>query len=376
MPWEVRTVMDRKREMVLLASQPGANIAAIARAFHVQRSVVYKWLRRYKEGGEGGLREASRRPSSSPGRTSAEVEKAILRVRDDKHWGARKIARRLSDLEEATVPASTVHSVLQRHGRIDPVASAAHQSCTRFEHEHPNELWQMDFKGYFKTGAGRCNPLTILDDHSRFCICLQACDDQTTETVQERLTRVFDCYGLPWRMTMDNGSPWGDEGGRRLTRFTAWLVRIGVRVSHSRPYHPQTQGKDERFHRSLDAELLRWVTFRDNNDAQRHFDPWRDSYNCERPHEALAMNAPVSRYQPSLRRMPATLPPIEYGVTDQIRKVDAYGYIGFRGLKVRVGRACAGLPVALRPTVTDGLWDLYFCHQHMQKVDLTLRSTP
>jgi transposase InsO family protein len=370
MPWKEKTVMSQKLEMVLLSIREGANISAIARAFNVERSVVYRWRRRYQERGEEGLRETSRRPSSSPGRTIEEFEHAILSVRDQYHWGARKIARRLRDLGVAELHKSTVHSVLRRHGKLDPAASAAHTPYVRFEHEKPNDLWQMDFKGWFATGAGVCHPLTILDDHSRFSICLSACANQTSGTVQTELTRVFERYGLPWRMTMDNGSPWGDDGGVGLTGLTAWLIRLGVSVSHSRPYHPQTQGKDERFHRSLKAELLRWITFRDLQHVQQHFDPWRDTYNLERPHEALGMAAPVTRYSMSSRRMPYTLPPIEYGSDDHVRKVDAYGYIGFRGLKIRAGRACAGLPVALRATTTDGLWDLYFCHHHLRKVDL------
>jgi transposase InsO family protein len=377
MPWKEKTVMSQKLEMVLLASREGANISAIARAFNVERSVVYRWRRQYQECGEEGRREAARRPSSSPERTSDELEQAILAVRDQHHWGARKIARRLRDQGVAELHKSTVHSVLRRHGKIDPAASAAHTPYIRFEHDKPNDLWQMDFKGWFKTGAGVCYPLTILDDHSRFSVCLAACNDQSMVTVQSELTRVFQRYGLPWRMTMDNGSPWGDQGGPSLTILTAWLVRLGVAVSHSRPYHPQTQGKDERFHRSLKAELLRWVTFRDNPDAQRHFDPWRNTYNLERPHEALDMAAPVTRYAPSPRTMPAELPPIEYGSDDLVRKVDAYGYIGFRGVKIRAGRACAGLHVALRPTTTEGQWDLYFCHHKLRRIDLNeLSNTP
>jgi transposase InsO family protein len=375
MPWKEKTVMSQKLEMVLMASQEGANISAIARAFGVERSVVYRWRRRYQEGGEEGLREASRRPSSSPTRTNDECEQAILTVRDQHHWGARKIARHLQDRGVADLDKSTVHSVLRRHGKIDPVASAAHTPFIRFEHEKPNDLWQMDFKGWFKTAAGVCHPLTILDDHSRFSLCLAACADQTFSTVQRELTRVFERYGLPWRMTMDNGSPWGDEGGRNLTILTAWLVRLNVAVSHSRPFHPQTQGKDERFHRTLDEELLRWMTFIDLPHTQRHFDPWRDVYNCQRPHHALGMAAPATRYTPSPRRMSSELPPITYGADDQVRKVDAFGYIGFQGIKVRAGRACVGLPVALRPTTTDGVWDLYFCHHHLRKVDLHALKT-
>jgi transposase InsO family protein len=371
MPWRERTTMSEKREFVILAGQPGANVRGLCRRFGVSPTTAYELLRRYKTSGDNGLRERSRRPLSSPSKTDQELERAILELREQTHWGARKIARRLRDLGYKQVPhPSTVHSILRRSGRIDPVASEQHRPWLRFEHAAPNDLWQMDFKGWFAVGAEKCHPLTLVDDHSRFGLCLKACADEKTETVEDKLCGVFERYGLPWRMTMDNGSPWGDDGEYRLTRLTAWLIRLGIRISHSRPYHPQTQGKDERFHRTLDDELLRWATFHDLNDAQKEFDRWRDRYNLERPHEALGMAVPASRYQPSPRSLPTTLPPIEYGTDENVRKVDVTGCIGFLGRKVRVGRACAGLLVAVRPTIKDGVFDVFFCHHQVTQIDL------
>ena len=370
MPWRERTIMSEKREFVMLASQQNANIRALSRRFGVSPTTAYELLRRYRTSGENGLRERSRRPFSSPSRTDEELVRVILQIRDETHWGARKIARRVRDLGLGAVHHSTVHSILQRHDRVDRMASEAHQAFQRFEHERANDLWQMDFKGWFRTGAGPCHPLTIVDDHSRFALCLRACADQTTSTVEQQLRSVFEHYGLPWRMTMDNGSPWGDDGTRRLTKLTALLVRLGIRVSHSRPYHPQTQGKDERFHRTLNDELLRWTSFRDLNETQRQFDRWRNRYNLERPHEALGMDAPVRHYQPSLRSMPLTLPAIEYESDASVRRVDIAGYIKFRGRKILVGRGCSGLPVAVRPTLRDGAFDVFFCHHRVVQIDL------
>jgi transposase InsO family protein len=376
MPWMERSTMREKREFVTLASQPVANIRALCRSFGVSPTTGYELLRRYKTGGEDGLRERSRRPSSSPSQTDQKVVDTVLAIREQTHWGARKIARRMKNLNHADVPhPSTIHSILQRNDRIEGEANEEHHRWKRFEHELPNDLWQMDFKGWFALGNGTCHPLTIVDDHSRFSVCLQACADQKAITVEERLLSVFDRYGLPWRMTMDNGSPWGDDGTRRLTKTTAFLVRLGIRVSHSRPYHPQTQGKDERFHRTLDEELLKWITFRDLSEAQRKFDPWRDRYNLDRPHEALGMEVPASRYQPSPRRMPASLPPIEYETAAEVRKVDKYGYIGFRNQKIRVGRGCSGYPVVVRPTAADGIFDVFFCHHQLVQFDLREKTT-
>jgi transposase InsO family protein len=303
----------------------------------------------------------------------AALERKILSVHEQYHgWGARKIKTRLEDLGNQNVPvASAIHRVLQRNGVINAGEGAKHQPWHRFEHEAPNQLWQMDFKGWFRTNDGTgCHTLTVLDDHSRYVVCLQACQNQRGETVQQKLTDTFRRYGLPERMTMDNGSPWGGDDGSRFTPLTAWLIRLGVAVSHSRPYHPQTQGKDERFHRTLDVELLGWQQFRNLEHVQRKMEPYRHVYNQERPHQALEMKVPASRYQISPRRFSETLPPIEYDNGDLVRTVQIRGHIHHRGRKILVGKAFRGYPVALRPTSEDGVVDIYFCRQKVRRVNL------
>ena len=365
-------VMDAKREFVRLASTEGANVRELCRRFHVSPTTAYALLARAEgSDGEQWLQERSRRPLTSPTRTDSEMEKRVLELRDETHWGARKIAHVLRKRGyDNAPPRSTVHSILQRHGRIDGEQSGQTHQWHRFEHPEPNDLWQMDFKGRFPTGTAACHALTVLDDHSRYSIALRACANETTETVQSELERAFDRYGLPWRMTMDNGAPWGYDGSDRLTRLTVWLIRIGVRVSHSRPYHPQTQGKDERFHQTLDYELLRYVCYRDIAETQRGFDRWRDRYNFERPHESLDLATPAERYRPSARSIPTTLPSIEYDPSDIVCRVDPWGRIRFRGRKIPTAKGCAGLPVAVRRTTTEDIFDVFFCHQRIASFDL------
>jgi transposase InsO family protein len=364
--------MDAKREFVMLAVGEGRrNFRALCRRFGVSRSQGYVLLKRFRQKGALGLVELSRRPHSSPKQTSPELEAKVLELRDQTHWGARKISHRLHQLGVASAPPrTTAHNILRRNGRLFPEASAKHKPFIRFEHPEPNDLWQIDFKGWFMAGSERCNPLTLIDDHSRFSLCLRACVDQTTETVQAALFEVFRRYGLPWRMTMDNGSPWGDDSDSKLTRLGIWLIRLGVAISHSRPYHPQTQGKDERFHRTLDDEFLKFVCFRSLSVAQAAFDVFRDRYNLERPHESLSQRTPSQLYRPSPRPMPAALLPIQYAPGDQVRIVDKAGKISFRGHSIRVSRACAGLPVAVRPTTTPSLSAVFFCHQKIMTFSL------
>jgi hypothetical protein len=201
-------------------------------------------------------------------------------------------------------------------------------------------------------------------------LALKACPNETYQTVREQLSEIFRCYGLPECMLMDNGSPWGDDADSPYTILTAWLMRLGVQVSHGRPYHPQTQGKDERLHRTLQAELLCQVSLANLSDCQWHFDLWREVYNYERPHEALHLQPPSSRYQLSPRPFPEVLPPILYDVHDIIRKVDASGKISFRNRSFRVGKAFRHNPVALRPTQTEGVYEVFYCSQKVAQISL------
>lgn len=371
MPWQEVSTMLLRKEFVMLASREGANRAMLCRRFDISRKTGYKWLERARCADGVGLADASRRPQHSPTRSPEAVQQAILSLRDaHPAWGARKLRRRLQDLGWHHLPApSTVQAILARHGRIDLAESRKHQPWQRFEHETPNALWQMDFKGHFAVGLARCHPLTVLDDHSRFNLCLRACANEQGTTVREHLTHTFRRYGLPHRVAVDNGSPWGDTFDSPYTPLVAWLIRLGINVSHSRPYHPQTLGKDERFHRTLKAEVLR-QTFPDLNTAQDHFDRWRTIYNCERPHESLHMQTPATRYAPSARSMPEQLPPIEYASGDIVRRVQQQGYFSYRGRSLRVSKAFTGYPVALRPTASDSVLEVFFCHQKIAQINL------
>lgn len=373
MPWKEVSIMSQRLEFVTLASAERANLRHLCRCFGISSGTAYKWLERFHAAGANGLEDRSRRPHHSPSRTATEMEDLITNLRH-KHpaWGGRKLETRLRELGHTGVPRpSTITAILRRQQLLDPKESVKHQAFQRFEHPAPNDLWQMDFKGEFKLPQGRCYPLTILDDHSRFALALQACASNTRNITQTAMIQVFRRYGLPTRITCDNGSPWGSRGRGYYTGLGVWLMRLGIAVSHSRPHHPQTQGKDERFHRTIEAEVLRYQHGDTLGQWQSHFDQWRVVYNTERPHEALSMAVPASRYQPSLRRYPEQLPAIEYGPDDIVRKVRHYGHIKYEGREYHVGSAFYGLHVALRQTTTDGLFAVFFCQHKIGALDLT-----
>lgn len=296
--WSEANKMQLREEFVQLARQDGANVSQLCRRYGISRPTGYKWLAR--AGGNDDpawSRDRSRRPRNSPNRCEGELEEAVLAVRrDHPAWGGRKIRWRMIGDGWTHVPAaSTITAILQRHGLIDDEESRKRGPMRRFERQTPNELWPMDFKGRVPTAvAGFCHPLTVVDDHSRYAVAVSACVDERDLTVRKALGDAMRRYGLPQRMLMDNGACWGKVVSA-WTCLEVWLLRLGVSVSHGRPYHPQTQGKCERFNRTLEAEALRGRQFHDMQACQRSFDRFRHDYNHLRPHEALAMAPPVSR---------------------------------------------------------------------------------
>lgn len=215
----------------------------------------------------------------------------------------------------------------------------------------------------------------MLDDHSRFALGIEACGDEQSLTVKARLTTIFRHYGLPRRILRDNGPPWGvpsrttPETG--WTALGVWLLRLGIRVSHGRPRHPQTQGKDERFHRSLKAEVLALRSFGSLDQCQAAFDRWRPVYNHERPHEALGLATPATRFTPSPRPMPEAPPMPEYDAADLLRKISKDGYFDFRGRRWKISQAFTGYHIALRPTRNDGRWTICFASHPVGALDIT-----
>ena len=372
MPWQEVTRMSLREEFVKLASVEGANRRALCRRFKISAQTGYKWLSRYAKEGGAGLKERSRRPHNSPGRTAPAVEQAVVkwRVESGHCWGGRKISKLLSNDGMAAPPApSTVTGILRRHGLLSVQPAPRPLAVGRFERGLPNELWQMDFKGDFEIRDGRCYPLTILDDHSRFALAVAACANERHDSVQQVLAAVFERYGLPQAMLMDNGSPWAGRG--ELTHLALWLIRLQIKIIHGRPYHPQTQGKDERFHRTLKLEALRGRHFADLAQCQRAFDDFRKRYNLVRPHEALELEVPASCYKVSPRPFPQSLPPVHYPGDRLVRKVQDKGWMSFRGKPFHLSSALRGYPVALRPTDLDQRrYDVFFCHQRIAQIDL------
>jgi len=376
MPWEPVTVEQQRREFVMFAQQGRVPFQDLCRRFGISPRIGYKWCHRYAEAGEAGLRDHSRRPHRRRPQLPAATQQAIVALRQAHPcWGARKIRRLLHNQGLHPVPAtSSITAALHRHALIGADSPAGQRPWVRFEHPLPNGLWQMDFKAPVATQAGPQHVLSVLDDHSRFALSLQALPKQDGRSVQAALVAAFRRYGVPEAMLSDNGGPWGDLAADAYGALAVWLMRLGIYVTHSRPYHPQTVGKDERFHGTMQRELLARHQWRDGEHLQAHLDPWREQYNFLRPHEALALEVPASRYQPSLRAYPAQLEPIQYSPGLPVRKVQHGGEMHFGGRLLHVSKAFRGHPVGVRATDIDGLVEVLFCHQVIKR--LTLGECP
>lgn len=346
MPWKEKTVMEQRKEFIEQAAEC-TNFSALCREYGISRKTGYKWLNRFRE--DGSVSDRSRRPKYPHAKTAPVIEAAVLAMREENpSWGGRTIHAVLeADGIKGLPSAKTCSNILKRNGCIKPEESLKHRAYQRFEREQCNSLWQTDFKGDFGLLDGsRCYPLDILDDHSRFCIRTEPKNSATG--VKESFIQAFQEYGLPDAILSDHGSQFaGFKGG--YTHFERWLMDLDILPIHGRIMHPQTQGKIERFHRTMKAELLR-EPFLDLKDAKKHFARWRWKYNEIRPHSALNMKTPASVYTPSKRLL---FEPKPYEYTGHVCKVNNWGYLRFGPVQLFLSETMANTYLEVVPASDD-----------------------
>jgi transposase InsO family protein len=339
MAWRSVDVDEQRIRFVVAAGRGEGSVSALCAEFGISRATGHQWLKRYRLGGVKAVAEQSRRPRSSPRRTAAEIEARVLALRRDRpDWGARKLAVLLGR-EGITLPSGTVHRILSRCGLVRVEASHP-QALGRFERDACNQLWQMDFKSP-KGWDQPVGPLSVIDDHSRYAITLFQTGTTRAEAVRERLIQAFTECGLPEAMLMDHGVPWWSTcsaGG--WTQFTVGLMKQGIRLYLSGIRHPQTQGKVERFHGSLEqARRLRGLP--EPALRQRWLDDFRQDYNHVRPHEAIGMKTPASLWQPSPNRYHPDPPPWQYPEGAEVHRLEKTGELKLEGRRWRVAGALA-----------------------------------
>lgn len=354
MPWSAPRVIDLRTAFVHAVRTAKRPLAVACREFRISRKTGYKWLARFDA--QQTLGDRSRKPMHSPRRSSEALENAVLAVREQFGWGPRKIVAHLRNQNLPHPPVRTAAAILRRHGRVAAPAPPEPDELQRFERPQPNQLWQIDFKGYVEVARRKVFPLTVLDDHSRFLLAIPCGHNVTMARAWDDLWNVFGEYGLPDAILCDNAfGTWGPG----ISWFEARMMRLGIRVAHGRPYHPQTQGKVERFHGTLEAEIFPRLPRDTLEGFQTGLDQWRRHvYNAIRPHEALGDVAPVTRWRPCERRRPLQLPAVEYSENAVLRRVGSVGDVRWRGAKLLAGNGLVGEFVRIEET--DNLINLWY----------------
>ena len=373
MPWRTERVMDQRVEFVIRAHRGEESICQLCREYGVSRPTGYLWLKRYREVGSiSDLGEHSRRPWHTPGRTARSIEAAVLQLRDEKGWGAPKLAEVLRRQGIKVAPA-TAHRILKRAGRV--VKPVGEKTTVRFERAECNELAQMDFKGEYPLGLReKCYPLSLLDDCSRFLHGLWPLPSTGGEGVKQTLAGHFRGQGVPQSILMDHGTPWFSTMNQQgLTWVAVWLIKQGVVLRYSGVGHPQTQGKVERFHRTLKARTRHRgapVTMKEWRDWAAEF---RQEYNHERPHEALGMKTPAEVYQ-AVNLRPYQEQPREWEYNGGlVKRLNTQGMLYYQGRNYFVSEALAQERV--RVDELEGKLLVTFRHLTVREINLRTGSS-
>jgi putative transposase len=380
MPWKTPETMELRNEFALKALQT-TNFRELCREYGISAKTGYKWKERFLAHGFAGLGDESRRPGSHPASLDEETVCKMVKLKTaHPHWGPRKI-RALYERQHkgAGVPSeSSFKRVLERSGLtakrvLRPVTHAPQRLTTGRKAEAPNEIWTVDFKGWWKDREGlRVEPLTIRDEHSRMLLDMRILESSKTGPVRACFERLFEIHGLPGAIRSDNGSPFASSNGLLgLSRLSAWWLALGIGLERSRPAHPQDNGAHERMHRDIRRELQAGRIGRD----QAAFDLWREQYNHERPHEALGMKTPGELYRPSERPWKGTPEDLDYGGMETRRVTAVSGTIRYRREHIGISAALGGWSVGLSPRETDdGLLDVWFAELLLGQLDPSTAS--
>ena len=347
MPWESKTVEELRKEFIIAANHTN-NFSALCREFGITRRTGYNWVQRSKVTSDLSDRSHARKTICN--KTDSEIENLIINVRtDNPGWGAKTIRQVLINQGYQDLPCvKTFNNILKRNDCISNEDSLKHKAFMSFEKDNCNEMWQTDFKGEFLMKDNNyCFPLDIIDDHSRFLIKIKPLKG-TADAVIPCFKEAFYEYGMPNSVLSDNGAQFA--GFRQgYTQFEKWLMNHNILPIHGRIKHPQTQGKIERFHRTLKQELLNHNIFTNINDADSALQNWRMKYNNIRPHEALNMKCPAEVYKPSDRTYIDKVEKYEYGGQHHIIKVNSWGYVRFDKWQVYLSETMINEYIEFRP---------------------------
>ena len=366
MAWKETHVMNERMKFIEEWQAGGHSLAELCRCHGVSRKTGYKFIERYLAEGPGGLEDRSRAPHHHPNAIDERRELAILALQA-KHptWGAKKLKRWLETYrQQLEWPArSTITEMLDRHGlvrrrRLHRRGLSQHWPLTMAE--LANQVWGIDFKGWFLTKDGRrCDPLTVSDLCSRYILRLQAVEKPDGRHVWPVLEAAFREVGLPEVIRSDNGPPFASTAAGGLSWLSVQLIKAGVKPERIKPGNPQQNGCHERMHRTLKEDTAD-PPAANRRAQQRRFDEFRRVFNEERPHEALGLDTPAKHYQPSSRIYSGRLREPDYAADHDVRRVRSNGEIKWRGSCIFLSEALIGEPVGIVETEESSLLTIHY----------------
>lgn len=357
MPWKETCVMDSKVEFVMRALREGQPFGELCTEYGISRKTGYKWKERFLQDGLTGLQDLSRRPKHSPQEIAEDVICELIRIKNDHlGWGPRKIrevyARKYPNAE---LPSeSTAKRILEKAGLVKKRRRRKHDTSGRIANrvapQKPNDLWTVDFKGWWYTSScERCEPLTVRDDFSRFILCANPLENAKGITVRHQFERLFQTYGLPKTIRSDNGTPFASRlGPLGLTKLSAWWLANGISLDRIEPGRPDQNGGHERMHRDIAMEIESMSGI-DLNHQRAELETWRHTFNHERPHEAIGMRVPAELYHKSERLWKNGTEILDYPAGFMKRKVTHNGLVGIEGTKICVSTTLEGWHIGLKP---------------------------
>jgi transposase InsO family protein len=374
MPWKGVTVSEQRQRFLEDYQSNYYSITELAERFGISRRTAHKWINRYKQQGQEGYKELSRRPLTCPWQTDQALVDELVKLRKaHPRWGPRKLLDLMQrrDPKRRLLSISTAARILAREGLVKPRRRyrRAHPGCPKSIPQGPNDIWAADYKGQFRLKNGDyCFPLTVSDLSSRFLLGVDAHPNISLEKTVQHIRVLFDTYGLPNRIRTDNGTPFASNALARLSQLSVWFIKLGIYPELIEPGEPQQNGIHERMHRTLKQEAT--IPPASSMPAQqRKFDRFREEFNLVRPHEALGMKRPGEVYQPSSRSMSRRVEPYEYPGHYLVRRVSRAGTIRVFGKQFFVSHTLDEDYVGLEE-VDDGVYDLFFCFYHIGRYEL------
>jgi transposase InsO family protein len=366
MPWKETDKMDEKKEFIFRCWNREETFTEICRKFGISTKTGYKWLSRFKERGAAGLEELSRAPKDNANKVGETVKKRLLKLKEKhKYWGAYKILTLYAGKYPGErVPArSTVEELFKREGYTGTKRRARKKTEDRLQARvaavEPNDVWTVDFKGWWWTAKGeKCLPLTVRDEAKKYILAIETPEKGDTAHVKAVFELLFREYGLPRFIRSDNGPPFGNVFNLwGLSRLSVWFMSLGIKIDLDDPGCPYQNGGHERMHRDMKKELQGKING-DMKDHQKEFDKWRNEFNHVRPHEALGMKRPCDVYTKSPRRWNGTETEQEYSGKMKTRMVNDRGFFNLRQSRIFMGNPFAGYYVGIKelPGEKSEIW--------------------